>query len=57
MAMWAIMAAPLLMSADLRNMDPYSKSILLNKDVIAINQDPMGQPGSIILDVSSLLGL
>lgn len=54
MAMWAIMAAPLLMSADLRKMDPYSKSILLNKDVIAINQDPMGQPGSIILDMNQI---
>ncbi|KPP57728.1 Alpha-galactosidase A-like [Scleropages formosus] len=45
MALWAIMAAPLLMSNDLRNIDPKSKALLQNRDVIAINQDPLGKQG------------
>ncbi|KAK7604891.1 hypothetical protein V9T40_006077 [Parthenolecanium corni] len=45
MAVWAILAAPLLMSTDLRNIRPEFKSILLNKDVIKISQDPLGIQG------------
>ncbi|EHB15839.1 Alpha-galactosidase A, partial [Heterocephalus glaber] len=45
MALWAIMAAPLLMSNDLRQISPQAKDLLQNKDVIAINQDPLGKQG------------
>ncbi|KAM9850236.1 alpha-galactosidase A [Aulostomus maculatus] len=45
MAMWAIMAAPLLMSNDLRNICQRSKELLQNRHIIAINQDPLGQQG------------
>ncbi|XP_064606883.1 alpha-N-acetylgalactosaminidase-like [Liolophura sinensis] len=45
MAMWAIFAAPLLMSVDLRDIRPASKALLQNKNVLRINQDPMGIQG------------
>ncbi|KAM5221470.1 alpha-galactosidase A [Ctenodactylus gundi] len=45
MALWAIMAAPLLMSNDLRQISPQAKALLQDKDVIAINQDPLGKQG------------
>eukprot|EP00049_Salpingoeca_infusionum_P009158 m.151714 g.151714 ORF g.151714 m.151714 type:complete len:499 (+) comp14257_c0_seq1:116-1612(+) len=45
MAIWSINAAPLIMGNDLRNMTDSSKAILLNKDAIAVNQDPLGQQG------------
>ncbi|XP_037531635.1 alpha-galactosidase A [Nematolebias whitei] len=45
MALWAIMAAPLLMSNDLRDICPRSKALLQNKHIIAINQDPLGTQG------------
>ncbi|XP_065129142.1 alpha-galactosidase A isoform X2 [Paramisgurnus dabryanus] len=45
MAFWAIMAAPLLMSNDLRNICPKAKELLQNKQIIAISQDPLGQQG------------
>ncbi|CAG08335.1 unnamed protein product [Tetraodon nigroviridis] len=45
MALWAIMAAPLLMSNDLRDICPRSKKLLQNRHVIAINQDPLGKQG------------
>ena len=45
MSLWAILAAPLLAGNDLSQMSPQTKSILLNKDVIAIDQDPLGKQG------------
>lgn len=45
MAIWAILAAPLLMSADVDTIRPEDRAILLNSHAIAINQDPLGKPG------------
>jgi len=42
---WAMFAAPLLAGNDLPNMKPEIKAILTNKDVIAIDQDPLGKQG------------
>ncbi|TNN77203.1 Alpha-N-acetylgalactosaminidase [Liparis tanakae] len=43
------MAAPLIMSNDLRNLDNSARFILQNKMAIAINQDPMGIQGRRLL--------
>jgi alpha-galactosidase len=40
--MWAMIAAPLIAGNDLRSMSQHTKDILINKDVIAINQDSLG---------------
>lgn len=45
MALWAIMAAPLFMSNDLRTLSSGAQAILQNKAVISINQDPLGIQG------------
>jgi alpha-galactosidase len=45
MSLWAIFAAPLLAGNDVRGMTDDTKSILLNKDVIAVDQDPLGAQG------------
>lgn len=50
------MAAPLIMSTDLRKIDPYSKALLQHKEVIAINQDRLGKPGALLVDVSICSG-
>jgi alpha-galactosidase len=42
-SMWAMLASPLLAGNDLPNMKPEIKSILTNRDVIAIDQDPLGK--------------
>ncbi|KAH3781719.1 alpha-N-acetylgalactosaminidase-like [Dreissena polymorpha] len=52
MAMWAIMASPLLMSTDLRSISPEYKFLLLNSRLIAINQDPLGIQGQRILKIN-----
>lgn len=44
-ALWAIMAAPLLMSVDLRTIRPEFKAILKNRKIIAVDQDPLGIQG------------
>ena len=49
-ATWATLASPLLMSNDLRDIRPELKEILLNKDIIAVNQDPLGLPGRKMTD-------
>lgn len=45
MAYWAIMAAPMIMSNDLRSINRESKELLLNKYIIDVNQDPLGLMG------------
>ena len=49
-SLWAIMAAPLMAGNDLRTMTDETKSILLNKEVIAVDQDPLGVQGRIVID-------
>jgi len=45
MSLWSILSAPLLAGNDLRAMTAETKEILLNKEVIAIDQDPAGHQG------------
>ncbi|KAL4458747.1 hypothetical protein ABPG75_013612 [Micractinium tetrahymenae] len=47
-ALWAILKSPLFIAADLRRMAASSLAILRSKEVIAINQDPLGVPGDLI---------
>lgn len=49
-ALWAILAAPLYLSVDLRTIRPEFKEILLNKEIIDVNQDPLGIQGRILGD-------
>lgn len=51
--MWAILAAPLFMSNDLRTISDEAKSILQNKYVIAINQDAAGIQGKRYINSNS----
>jgi alpha-galactosidase len=45
MSLWAVLAAPLIAGNDLSKMDDATKSILMNKGVIAIDQDKLGKQG------------
>ncbi|HEY6448223.1 MAG TPA: alpha-galactosidase [Acidobacteriaceae bacterium] len=44
-SLWALFAAPLLVGNDVAHMSDATKSILENKDVIAVDQDPLGIQG------------
>jgi alpha-galactosidase len=41
-SLWSMMAAPLLIGTDLRNASAATLTILRNRDIIAIDQDPLG---------------
>jgi alpha-galactosidase len=45
MTLWALLAAPLLAGNDLSKMKPETSQILTNREVIAIDQDPLGKQG------------
>jgi len=47
---WSLLAAPLMAGNDLRNMTPETKEILTNKEVIAVDQDPLGVQGRKVTD-------
>ncbi len=47
-SLWAEMAAPLLVGTDLRRATPATMSILLNKQVIAVDQDSLGVQGRVV---------
>jgi alpha-galactosidase len=44
-SLWAMLAAPLIAGNDLTAMTEETKSILLNKEVIAVDQDSLGKAG------------
>jgi len=44
-SLWAMLAAPLMAGNDLRDMKPAIHDILTNKEVIAVDQDPLGRQG------------
>src|SRR6202047_2735814 len=49
-SLWAIMAAPLLIGTDLRGIKADTLEILLNKEVIAVDQDVLGVQGKQVSD-------
>lgn len=49
-SLWAMLAAPLITTNDLRNMDEYTKETLTNKEIININQDSLGIQGKRVYD-------
>ena len=47
-SMWAIINSPLLVATDVRNMTDIMKKVLLNKEVIAVNQNNNYAAGNIV---------
>jgi alpha-galactosidase len=47
-SMWSIMAAPLLIGSDLRSVSEETFDILGNREVIAVDQDPLGKQGAVV---------
>ncbi|MBL9137411.1 MAG: NPCBM/NEW2 domain-containing protein [Verrucomicrobiales bacterium] len=47
MALWSLSAAPLFFSGDMGNLDAFTLGVLCNPEVIAIDQDPLGQGGQV----------
>ncbi len=54
MALWALLAAPLLAGNDLRSMTPETKEMLTNPEVLAVDQDAKGVQGHRVWDEGPL---
>ena len=44
-SLWCLLAAPLMAGNDIRSMNDETRDILTNKEVIAVDQDPLGRQG------------
>jgi alpha-galactosidase len=47
-SLWAVLAAPLIAGNDVRNMSEVTRAILTNREVIAVDQDPLGMQGTLV---------
>lgn len=50
---WCLLAAPLMIGCDIRNMDAETRRILSNPEAIAIDQDPLGKQGNRVARTAS----
>ncbi|HYA48769.1 MAG TPA: glycoside hydrolase family 27 protein [Burkholderiales bacterium] len=53
-SLWCLLAAPLMAGDDLRTMTSATRDILTNKEVIAIDQDPLGRQAAKVRDDGDL---
>jgi alpha-galactosidase len=42
-SLWSLLAAPLLLGNELTHLDAFTRNLLVNDEVLAIDQDPLGQ--------------
>jgi alpha-galactosidase len=45
-SLWCLLSAPLLIGADMSQLDPFTQSLLSNDEVLEVDQDPLGRPAS-----------
>jgi alpha-galactosidase len=48
-SLWAVVSSPLILGNDVRSMSVATKDILMNKEIIAVDQDAATKPGSRVL--------
>jgi alpha-galactosidase len=44
MSVWCMACSPLMVGCDVRKLDPQTAELLTNREVLAVNQDPLGRP-------------
>jgi alpha-N-acetylgalactosaminidase len=52
--MWAIFAAPLILSVDLRNIANDSRDLLQHPNLLRINQEPLGIQGTFVYEKNNV---
>lgn len=53
-SLWSMLSAPLLIGCDLERLDPFTLNLLSNDEVLAINQDALGQPARRVATTGSV---
>ncbi len=49
-SLWSLLAAPLLLGNDLTSLDEFTRNLLTNDEVIAVDQDPLGHAARQVLN-------
>jgi len=49
-SLWSLLSSPLLIGCDLTRLDPFTKALLTNDDVLDVNQDSLGRPAGRIAE-------
>lgn len=49
MSMWCMACSPLMISCDLRTLDQETAALLMNREVLAVNQDGLGRPAQRVI--------
>ncbi len=44
MSLWCMACSPLMIGCDIRKLEPDTAALLMNREVLAVNQDPLGKP-------------
>jgi len=57
MAMWCLMASPLIYSGDITELDAFTLNVLCNPEVIAVDQDPLGRQARPVVQTDEALVL
>jgi alpha-galactosidase len=53
-SLWSILSTPLLTGTDVRNLDAYTLETLTNKEIIALNQDSLGEQAKTVKKVGNI---
>jgi len=53
-SLWCLLSAPLLMGGDISKMDDFTLGLLTNDEVIALDQDPLGQQARRVINQNGL---
>jgi len=48
-SLWSLLASPMLIGCDMAKLDDFTLSLLSNDEVLAVNQDPLGQPAATVV--------
>ncbi|HLO15174.1 MAG TPA: hypothetical protein VK206_10120, partial [Anaerolineales bacterium] len=48
MSLWCMACSPLMIGCDVRQLDTDTASLLMNREVLAVNQDPLGIPAKCV---------
>jgi alpha-galactosidase len=51
MSLWVMACSPLMIGCDIRNLDKETAALLMNREVLAVNQDALGLPARRVLQI------
>ncbi len=54
MSIYCLLASPLIIGCPIEQLDPFTNSLLTNDEVIAVDQDPLGKPGRLMVDENGI---